>query len=299
MLDYQALSALTAIIRTGSFEKAARQLGVTRSAVSQRIRQLEERMGTVLIKRGQPCTATEAGHRLVQHVGEVELLERAVQGDLGEPAPLAQATTVRIAVNADSLATWFVAALAEVDGLLFDLVVDDQDYSADWLAKGEVVAAVSSQAKPVQGCDCRPLGALRYVATASQGFIDKWFADGVTTQALERAPSMVFNVKDRLQDNWAQSAVGAEPVLPSHFLPSTQAFIDAAQAGLGWGMNPEVLVQPLITDGCLAELVPGHPLDVPLYWHCSRLAAPALSDLNKAVREIAHAKLEPLEDQLD
>lgn len=292
MLDYQALAALAAVIRTGSFEKAARQLGVTRSAISQRLRLLEERMGTVLVRRGQPCTATEAGHRLVKHVGEVELLERAVQGDLGEPAPLAQATTVRIAVNADSLATWFVEALAEVEGLLFDLVVDDQDYSADWLAKGEVVAAVSSQAKPVQGCDCRPLGALRYVATGSRAFIDKWFAAGVSKQALEQAPSMVFNVKDRLQDNWARSAVGAEPVPPSHFLPSTQAFIDAAEAGLGWGMNPEVLVRPLIADGRLAELVPGHPFDVPLYWHCSRLAAPALGDLNKAVRRVAAAKLQ-------
>ena len=45
MLDYASLSAVAAVVREGSFERAARALNVTTSAVSQRIKHLEERLG--------------------------------------------------------------------------------------------------------------------------------------------------------------------------------------------------------------------------------------------------------------
>jgi LysR family transcriptional regulator (chromosome initiation inhibitor) len=61
MLDYAHRSALAAVIRTGSFERAAHQLNVTPSAISHRIKLLEERLGVVLVVQGQPCTATEVG----------------------------------------------------------------------------------------------------------------------------------------------------------------------------------------------------------------------------------------------
>lgn len=204
--DGEHLSALVAVLRSGSFEKAARQLGVTQSAISQRIKLLEERLGTALIIRGQPCLPTSAGARLCRHAEEVVLLERQVIGDLG----LAQAAqvTVRLAINADSLATWFVPAMAAVEGLLFDLVLDDQDHSADWLRRGEVRAAVTSLAAPVQGCDCRPLGLLTYCATASPDFAARWFAQGVTAEALAVAPCLTFNAKDGLQTAWMEQVAG-------------------------------------------------------------------------------------------
>ncbi|SPZ33728.1 chromosome replication initiation inhibitor protein [Agrobacterium tumefaciens] len=61
MLDYPAMRAVALVAQTGSFEKAAQVLCVTPSAVSQRIKQLEERLGVVLIVRGNPCVATEKG----------------------------------------------------------------------------------------------------------------------------------------------------------------------------------------------------------------------------------------------
>ena len=75
MMDYAGLQALAAVLREGSFERAARKLHITPSAVSQRIKQLEERAGQVLVLRGQPCTGTEAGRRLCLHVEQVALLE--------------------------------------------------------------------------------------------------------------------------------------------------------------------------------------------------------------------------------
>jgi LysR family transcriptional regulator, chromosome initiation inhibitor len=299
MLDYALLSALAAVVRTGSFERAAQQLNVTPSAVSQRIKLLEERIGAVLVIRGQPCLATEAGQRLCQHVEQVALLESALRQNLPGLESETRPVTLRLAVNADTLATWFIPAMAKTEGLLFDLVLDDQDYSADWLRRGEVVAAVTSHGKPIQGCNCYPLGALRYVATASPGFVQRWFAEGFSGQTAARAPCLVFNPKDQLQAIWLRQALGSQPLgsevqPPLHWLPSSQAFVDGALAGLGWGMNPELLVQDHLQAGRLVALKPSQPLEVPLYWQQSRIVGPLLADLTRAVLTTARAMLSPM-----
>ena len=159
MLDPAQLAALSAVHRRGSFDLAAAELHVTPSAISQRIKALEERIGTLLIRRGQPCLATETGLRLIRHHDEIALLEHTLATDLPGLAP--GPATLRIAVNADSLATWVIPALAATTGFLFDLVIDDQDVSQDWLRRGEVAAAITAHPGPLQGCDTLPLGSLR------------------------------------------------------------------------------------------------------------------------------------------
>lgn len=283
MLDYALVHAVAAVVRTGSFEKAAQALGVTASAISQRVKLLEDRLGTVLIVRGQPCTATETGRRLCRHAEEVALLEHGLRTELGPRMMEGRWPTLRIAVNADSLATWFVEAMSTVDGLLFDIVLDDQDHSAGWLRRGEVSAAVSASAAPVQGCDLRPLGAMRYIATASPAYQRRWFPDGLDAAALQHAPCLTFNSKDRLQSTWAASVAGKPVALPTHWLPSSTAFVEAALTGLGWGLNPEALVADALRAGRLVALAPERPLDVPLYWHWSRTVGPALAPLTEAV----------------
>jgi LysR family transcriptional regulator (chromosome initiation inhibitor) len=159
MFDRAQLQALAAVLTGGSFEAAARALGVTPSAISQRIRALEERAGAVLVRRGQPARATAAGARLVRHAEDLALLEAGVAADLG--VGRGARPTLKIAVNADSLATWIPAALAGLPDVLFDLVIDDQDHSADSLHRGAVQAAVTGEDTALPGCDCHPLGALR------------------------------------------------------------------------------------------------------------------------------------------
>ncbi|WP_425043667.1 LysR family transcriptional regulator ArgP [Primorskyibacter sp. S87] len=294
--DPHHLSALSAVLRLGSFEAAAHDLSVTPSAISQRIKALEERVGTTLINRGTPCTGTPAGQRLAKHAEDVGLLEQQLSRELSlEDSP--GATRVRIAVNADSLATWFVPALASVPDMLFDLVIDDQDHSADWLRRGEVSAAVCASGKPVAGCDAVAIGALRYHATASPGFHRNWFADGVDAVSLSSAPCITFNAKDGLQRQWMARNAGARIAAPVHFLPSTHAFIDAGRSGLGWGMNPAPLIRGPMKNGRLVELIPDTPMDVALTWQVSRVMAPALQDLTKAVRKAAAKVLIPPADK--
>jgi LysR family transcriptional regulator (chromosome initiation inhibitor) len=291
MLDPAQLAALAAVHRRGSFDLAAAELHVTPSAISQRIKALEEVAGTLLIRRGQPCAATAAGLRLIRHHDEITLLERTLAAELPGLAP--GPATLRIAVNADSLATWVIPALAATQGFLFDLVIDDQDVSQDWLKRGEVVAAITAHPGPLQGCDTIPLGALRYRATASPGYLARWFPAGITPQALAEAPALTFSDHDRLQDRWVarQTGTARRPSFPSHRMASSQGFVDACLAGLGWGLNPEPLVTRHLASGALVEMVPDTPLDVALHWQFTRLAAPALQPVTEAVRKTARAIL--------
>ncbi|EEW24420.1 LysR family transcriptional regulator ArgP [Rhodobacter ferrooxidans] len=287
MLDYPQLRALAAVHRRGSFDLAAASLDLTPSAISQRIKALEERMGTLLVKRGQPCTATAAGLALIRHLDEVTLLEAALA--LPDPGP----TTLRIAVNADSLATWVIPALAATEGLLFDLVIDDQDHSQDWLKRGEVAAAITSHPGPLQGCDTLPLGRLRYHATASPAFCARWFPQGATPDALHHAPALTFSDKDSLQSAWLSRHCGQTFPYPTHRMASSHAFVDAAVTGLGWGMNPEPLIASHLAAGTLLEIAPNTPLDVPLHWQFTRLTAAALAPLTRAIRQAAAHTLHP------
>lgn len=295
MLDYASLSALAIVIREGSFERAARILHVTPSAISQRIRALEERVGCALVIRDQPCHATEAGQHLCQHVNHVRLLEQDLKGAF--PALTsegAEKIELPIAVNADSLATWFtptIAAFSTRNPVLLEVVVDDEGHTMEWLRSGKVIAAVTASNKQSAGCNSLDLGAMRYVAAASPAFIARHFPNGLTAENLKHAPSLRFNIKDTLQDRWAACYFAVHVQFASHKLPSAHAFVNAAIADMGWGMHPHALIESHLSDGSLVELVPGAPLDIQLYWQYARSAAEPLERLTASVRNAASAAL--------
>jgi LysR family transcriptional regulator (chromosome initiation inhibitor) len=297
MLDYFALKVLQTVVQSGSFERAAAILNVTPSAVSQRIKHLEERLGTTLVVRGSPCQATEKGLLLCRHMEQVGILESDLLKSLPSLAlgeQVQQRVTLHIATNADSLATWFLAAAGEFtqsSDYLIRFALDDQDSTAEWLKQGKVVAAVTSAGKPVPGCRQFSLGALRYHATASPSFVARYFSNGVTAHALAKAPSLTFNQKDRLQLNWINQILGVNINVPEHWLPSTHGFVEASVTGMGWGMNPIHLAKEHIEAGRLVDLVPGQNLDIPLFWQVNRLAADGLSSLTKTIVEAAKRSL--------
>jgi LysR family transcriptional regulator (chromosome initiation inhibitor) len=293
MLNAKSLAAFASVLRHGSFEDAAHELSVTPSAISQRIKGLEDQLGAILIQRGPPATATQIGKRLHRHCEEVGLLEAVLIRELDLPSATATRPHIKIATSADSLATWLLPALSQVNNMMFDLSVDDQDHSVDWLRRGEVQAVVTSHAKPIQGCDCLPLGVLRYIASASPDYMVRWLPEGATAQNIAAAPALLYNRKDRLQKNWIQRNFGQSIPIQSHTVPSSTAFVDGALLGLGWGMNPEYLIQKHLRDGRLVPILDETPYDVMLYWQFNRRISQALAPLTRAVKSAAAKVLYP------
>lgn len=295
MLDYPSLAAVAAVVREGSFEKAAALLKITPSAVSQRVRGYEERLGIALIVRGQPCTATEQGRELCAHFDKVRLLEADLPMSFANGMQDSSRPSLSIAVNADSLATWFPYAMADFSrttGMLVELTLEDEGHTADRLRTGEVLAVVTSDPEPVAGCRTIALGSLSYVACASPDFVGRYFPTGIDGDSLNAAPVMRFNRKDQLQARWAKAVFGTDLNAPTHWIPSTQGFLDLACAGLGWGLQPKTLAKPRIDAGTLTELVPGDTMAVQLFWTVSRLHAQALQAMTDAVKIFARQHLD-------
>ena len=277
------LDALVAIAEHGSFEAAARELHITPSAVSQRIRALEAMAGQVLVSRGAPCRPTPHGERLVRLGRQTRLLYDEASAALGAVATV----ELPVAVNADSLTTWFrdvLATAAGWDGTAIRLQVEDQAYSQRLLRSGDVLAAVTSDPEAVQGCSVEPLGALHYVPAAAAAFAGRWRRGRAPDWAA--MPTVVFGAKDDLQRDMLRRR--GVPQLPPvvHQVPTSADFLEAVRIGLGWGMLPELQARAGLASGQLVRLS-GDVLDVSLFWQRWRLDSPRLTTLTDAVREAA------------
>lgn len=286
------LATLVALDEEGTFEAAARRLHVTASAVSQRVRAAELSAGQVLVQRTNPVGMTAAGQTLLRYARQVQLLRRDVEHELrldSDDATL----TVGIAVNADSLATWFLNALAPLatNNLVFDLHREDQDNTTSLLRAGVVVAAVTSTAAAVQGCSSVSLGTMRYRAVCSPSFSQRWMGGAMNLSSLGSSPVVLFDRDDELQHRFHEAAVGAPLTSPRHFIPTSADFANAVRLGFGWGLLPEQQCAGDIATGALIELASVHPVDVPLYWQRWNLASPLLDSVTDAVTTGARASL--------
>ena len=291
--DAQLAATVAMVIDEGSFDAAARRLHITQSAVSQRIKALERQIGRAVVVRARPVRATEAGEALIRLARQIALLEHDAAAAFGlSDAGTVQAPRMRVplAVNADSMATWFLPPLARVARrypIDVDLHGDDQDYAAGMLESGEVMAAVAGEAEAVGGSAVTPLGVLEYRAMATAGFIADWLPDGATANVLARAPFVDFDRRDALQQSWLR-ARGVDPwQVPRHYVPASHDFSEAVRLGLGWGLIPA----PHVSDE-LVEL--GEPrIRVPLYWQQWNLRSTLLDAIAEEVAAEARRVLAP------
>lgn len=296
MFDYKLLSALAAVVEQAGFERAAQVLGLSQSAISQRIKLLEARIGQPVLVRVTPPSPTEIGRRLLNHVQQVRLLERDLQSAVPALDDEGLPERLRIALNADSLATWWAQAVGDFcaeQHLLLDLVVEDQTVGLKRMRAGEVAACLCASERPVAGARSVLLGAMRYRALASPGFIARHFAQGVDAQRLPKTPALVFGPDDFLQHRYL-AALGVDGVFEHHLCPSSEGFIRLTEAGLGWGLVPELQVREQLASGALVELLPDKPIDVPLYWHHWRNGGQLLGQLTEHLTRSASRWLVPL-----
>ncbi|MCT8962821.1 LysR family transcriptional regulator ArgP [Pseudomonas veronii] len=294
-LIHPQLAAFAAVLEEGSFEGAGRRLCVTSSAVSQRIKALEDRLGQLLVVRQPPCRPTPAGELLLRRVRPMQTLEAEALADLlPEESQGARTRPIAIAVNSDSLITWFLPALSQLHkahGYLFDLHVDDQDHTLELLRSGAVLGAVSGKATPLQGCGVDFLGRMRYQAIASPSFAARYFSQGVNAATFGRAPMISLNRKDELQWRFMRGITRAHLDPPMHYIPTPSGIVEAAALGLGWCLAPDSMLAPALKQKSIVILAPEQKLDVPLYWHHAAVRSSTLQQLAHVLTTVARGVL--------
>ncbi|PZQ89546.1 MAG: ArgP/LysG family DNA-binding transcriptional regulator [Leifsonia xyli] len=293
-LDRDLLATLRTVMDAGTFDAAARALNVTPSAISQRIKALEQQLGRVLVERTKPVRATESGEVILRLAREIALLETDAAAALRLDGAGEGFSRVSLAVNADSLTSWFLPAIAAVcteRRIVVDIHREDQDRTAALLASGHAMAAVTSQAEPLPGCSATALGVLRYHPAASRDFAARWFPDGADAASLALAPVVDFDHDDELQTRFLRRVTRRRLDPPRHYVSGSSDFLQAVELGLGWGM----LLESQLADagrGSLVELAPGGPgVAVPLFWQQWNLRSPALDAVAVAVIAAARASL--------
>ena len=297
--DPDALECLAAIVEEGGFERAARRLSITQSAVSQRLRSLVAQVGTVLIVRSRPLRPTAAGQLLLKHTKQMRLLRADLERDLKELAPSSTGGArdderISIAINADSIATWALPALGDLvrQGLPFEIIADDQDFTQEWLREGSVLGCVTTLKQALRGCKVVPLGAMRYVAVAQPEFAHEHLAQGLGPHNFRDVPFIAFNRKDDMQAEFVARAFGLKRVaLNQVFVPSSEGQVRAVLSGWGASVVPDLLARGLMQQGQLVDIAKGHTVAVQLYWHCWNLESEVLDALTTAITHAARAAL--------
>jgi LysR family transcriptional regulator (chromosome initiation inhibitor) len=296
MLDYKLVEAMAMVILEQGFEKAAHKLHLTQSAISQRIKLLEEQAGQILLIRDTPPCATSAGRRVLKHYMQVKRLE----DDLLQYSSTAsgnQFASISIGVNEDSLDLWFFDAIQPFladERVVLDLKVDDQERTHGFLKNGEVVGCISTEDQPMQGCRLTYLGRMNYHLMAAPDFVAKWFQNGLGLAGLHSAPAVIFSRKDDLHNKMCRRLVGKSlSQLNTFYIPSSKKFFDLIVSGFAYGMVPDLQGMPLLNKGRLIDLAPQVQIPVDLYWHCWNLKSPLLDKLTDTLVRGAKQFLKP------
>jgi LysR family transcriptional regulator (chromosome initiation inhibitor) len=295
MFDYKLIEALAMVAREGGFDKAARTMYITQSAVSQRVKLLEEHTGQVLLARTTPPQATSAGQKLIKHYLQVKRLEDDLKGEIDEVGDKGF-TSIALGINADSLAFWLLKAIHPFlleERVLLDIRVNDQEQTHQLLKDGEVMGCISTIAQPMQGCRIEYIGRMNYRMMAAPEFATRWFPDGLVIEDVRRAPAIIFDRQDELHHKLLYQALEEVPAaIPTNYVPSVEKFAEFIALGLAYGMLPDQQSTPLIGTGQMVDLSPDCHVPVKLYWHCWNLKSDLLKKLTQQLISQAKTLLE-------
>ncbi len=273
------------VVEQGGFEKAAQRLFITQSAVSQRIRSLEEQIGKIVITRANPPIPTVAGYELIKHCHQVGRLEAELENTFDEQDE-ETFSTLSIGTNADSLALWLLPSLQDFYSehkIVIDFSVDDQDETRTLLQNGIVAGCITSNDKPLKGCSMTHLGKMDYHLVCTPAFKERWFKKGLTIESIQEAPAVIFNSRDTLQRQYLLDHYQMNfSAIPTHQIPSTEKFLELISMGSAYGMVPFLQYRQKLKTHELVELSEV-PKGVDLFWHCWNIPSRQLSLFSEAV----------------
>ncbi len=296
MLDRHQLEAFASVVETLSFERAAERLNITRAAISQRIKALEEALAAAVLVRSKPLTLTLAGEVLFKHVAALRILEADTLNQIDRRGNR-RAMTLAIGVDVYSIDTWFSSVAQQImqrNVVELEIVVDIADAAFPALTRGEIIGCVSTESRPAPGCVAEPLGDMLFRCVATQAFMRRYFPDGFSLHAAAAAPAVSVGRRAMLLERYFHTTFGT--TLGHHrknLVPSVASQIDTITADLGYGMLPEQTVTPLLGSGALVEVQRSFPFHVPLYWHRWRNEPPICETISTEIlsraRDTLHA----------
>lgn len=269
--DYKLLHALSMVMQEQSFERAAGVLCISQSAVSQRIKQLEEFVAHPVIVRGHPIVPTAIGEQLLSHFRQVQQLESVLLPELLSDESH-KAAILNIAVNADSVATWFFTAMTPLIQrypVELNLIIDNETRTLDKLKSGEAFAAVSLEPNALPGYQAYELGEMEYILVASPAFKSRYFANGINADSLREAPGVSFDPKDDMHIQFIERHFDLPAgSYPRHTVRSSEAFVDLARKGVAYTLLPKLQINEYLQSGELVNLLPTKSHTQTLFWHC-------------------------------
>lgn len=292
MFDYPHLEVLLSVEREQSLEGAANALDVTKSALSQTLRLLEERQGAVVLNRAE-MMPTSFGAKLCRHYEHVSLLEQSFfesHAHLFSERPT-KTHLLRIGVPDDTLVNWITDIAFQTNkgerGFLVDTELVNETAVAKALADHRLCGALTTTEFSIPGMLTFFAGTHTVRAVAAPDFVKRHFSRGVTREAIQQAPALRYDHQEPHMPMWLERNLHDPIMLNSNFLPSSQAIANVCVAGIAWGMVSSLICDPALFDGGLVELIPESGLVQPLYWHVSAPLADVFKPITQAL--CAHA----------
>lgn len=269
MLDKIKCEAFSAVVETGSFEKAGRKLCISQSAISQRIRLLEERLGKILIVRERPCKPTPFGAELYAYLQRASILENSFLKNITDKNTKFRRLPIAASIGTfESLLFPILAKYCLFESLTIDIKIDTLSNTVDLLKKGEVQACVTSEPEMISGCSSVHLGNMVYCIVASESFIEKWFKNGINRESLRNAPSVLFNENEKIHFDFLETHFGlTKNMIPFHIIPSSDSYIAGLSYDLGYGLIPKCKLSQKVWDLGIKEISSEYRISIPLYWH--------------------------------
>ncbi|MFA0268316.1 LysR family transcriptional regulator ArgP [Vibrio cyclitrophicus] len=293
-LDYKWIEALDAVVKQRSFERAAEQLYISQSAVSQRIKQLEKWIAQPALVRENPPRPTPAGKKLLGLYRRVRLLEHELVPDLMNEEG-SQPLSISIATNADSLATWLLPALSDVmtsRQVELNLAIHGESRTIEKIKSGEVAGAISLESQAIPGCSADYLGRMDYVCVSSPDFHERYFSEGVNYVTLSKAPAVSYDQYDDLHKKFLHDHfnVPRDSVI-NHTVGSSEAFVRLALSGVAYCLIPRLQIIEELESGALIDITPGFLLSYRIYWHHWQLESGVLKEISQAILSYTHNHL--------
>jgi|GEM_PF-484049 len=269
LFDNRSLETLEAIYTYNGFASAAKILGISQSAVSQRFKSLQKSFGDMLLIRSTPYQLTSKGKKLVNYIQKIKHLEDVLSDEMGLKQ---KRHPLRISLSRDMLDTWFLNVLKNtniMNKVQIALTTVDQEETLSLLKRGEVNVAFSPSSLCFSEKKPSYIGSMTYICISTPCFQKRYFPKNILLKsALKKAPCLVYDRKDNLYFKYLKKYWQINPLpFVVHTIPSVFCFKQLVLQGEVMALIPYIDVQQEISSGKLINLFPQNKWDIPIYMH--------------------------------